>query len=46
MHVAACTVYVELLLQYDLMREERIGHRGEAGAAADASRLFHRGRSL
>ena len=37
---------IELLLQYDLAREERIGDRGEPAAAADAGRLFHRGCGL
>jgi hypothetical protein len=34
---------VELLLQYYLAREERIGDRGETGAAADTGGLFHSG---
>jgi hypothetical protein len=34
---------VELLLQYHLAREERVGDRGETAAAADTGCLFHCG---
>jgi hypothetical protein len=37
---------VELLLQDHLAREQSIGDRGEAAAAADAGRLLHCGCGL